>query len=593
MSNSEEVTSQNIGPHSTQPNEAHKLDGKNYLQWAQSVKLFICGRGKLGYITGDLPAPLFNDPTYKELDLYLDTTPLCANCTTIQRQQLEKERVFEFLTGLNNNLDEVRGCLVGRAPFPDTEEARRRVMLTTPDLQPIESSALVSKSGPPPLGRSTPDPRPNHKGDQPWCDHCQRHGHTRSTCWVIHGKPPNWTPRRQNERKAYQTQTESTNDQNSAGTPSFNKEQLAHLYTLLSQSSINPSSGPETHSASVAHSGNFSSTSNTPWIIDSGATDHMTGLPHLFDTYSPCSTKSSVTIANGTHSPIVGIGTIKLSADLILKSDVSSGRMIGSARVRNGLYFFERQHPVNELSSLLRLGSSSISNSCSSSSFVSNSHTRILFPHKKYTPSNPFSLIHSDIWGPSKVNTSHELSSNDPNTNGVAERKNCHLLEVARALMFTMHVPKHLWGDAILTAAYLINRLPSRPLQFKTPYSVLQSLHPHISTNTLPVKVFGCTAFVHVHSHHRSKFDPRAIKTVFLGYSPTQKGYRCYCPIAKKTFISCDDTFFEDTPYFTPTSLQGESNHHQQEAQWSWGLELPLTTFPFTSSTPLSSEPDI
>ena len=241
---------------------------------------------------------------WQELDLYLDTTPLCANCTTIQRQQLEKERVFEFLTGLNSNLDEVRGRLVGRAPFPDTEEAfsevrreeaRRRVMLTTPDLQPIESSALVSKSGPPPHGRSTPDPRPNRKGDRPWCDHCQRHGHTRSTCWVIHGKPPNWTPRRQNERKAYQTQTESTNDQNSAGTPSFSKEQLAHLYTLLSQSSMNPSSGPETHSASIAHSGNFSSTSNTPWIIDSGATDHMTGLPHLFDTYSPCSTKSSVT----------------------------------------------------------------------------------------------------------------------------------------------------------------------------------------------------------------------------------------------------------------------------------------------------------
>ncbi|XP_062114469.1 uncharacterized protein LOC133825558 [Humulus lupulus] len=153
MSNNDEVTSQTIGPYSTQPNEvnpnpnsahtqpsgsmgslysldsgslnitAHKLDGKNYLQWAQSVKLGICGRGKLGYITGDLPAPLSNDPTYKELDLYLDTTPLCANCTIIQQQQLEKERVFEFLTGLNSNLGEVRGCLVGRAPFPETEEA--------------------------------------------------------------------------------------------------------------------------------------------------------------------------------------------------------------------------------------------------------------------------------------------------------------------------------------------------------------------------------------------------------------------------------------------------------------------------------------
>lgn len=65
--------------------------------------------------------------------------------TTIQRQQLEKERVFDFLTGLNNDLNEVRDRLVGRTPFPDTEvrceEACRRVMLITPELQPTESSA--------------------------------------------------------------------------------------------------------------------------------------------------------------------------------------------------------------------------------------------------------------------------------------------------------------------------------------------------------------------------------------------------------------------------------------------------------------------
>jgi hypothetical protein len=35
---------------------------------------------------------------------------------------------------------------------------------------------------------------------------------------------------------------------------------------------------------------------------------------------------------------------------------------------------------------------------------------------------------------------------NTPEQNGVAEHKNCHLLEVARSLMFTMNVPKFLWG---------------------------------------------------------------------------------------------------------------------------------------------------
>ena len=292
-------------------------------------------------------------------------------------------------------------------------------------------------------------------------------------------------------------------------------------------------------------------------------------------------------------------------------------------------------------------------------------HTRVSFPHKPYTPSSPFSLIHSDVWGPSKVTTSsgkrwfitfiddhtritwvyllrhksetcqvfknfhkmiqtqyqtsirtlrtdngteyfnttlspyllqngivHQSSCVDtPQQNGVAERKNRHLLEVARAIMFNMNVPKYLWGDAVLTATYLINRLPSRPLQFKTPYSILQSLYPHISTNTLPVKVFGCTTFVHVHSQHRSKLDPKAIKTVFLGYSSTQKGYRCYCPLNKKIYISSDVTFFENTPYFTPTTLQGEHIHHEKETQWSWGLELPLD-MSFPSENIIIPEPE-
>ncbi|RVW12206.1 Retrovirus-related Pol polyprotein from transposon TNT 1-94 [Vitis vinifera] len=49
-----------------------------------------------------------------------------------------------------------------------------------------------------------------------------------------------------------------------------------------------------------------------------------------------------------------------------------------------------------------------------------------------------------------------------PQQNGIAERKNRHLLEVAISLMFSMNVPKLFWGQAVLTAAYLINRMPSR-----------------------------------------------------------------------------------------------------------------------------------
>ena len=53
----------------------------------------------------------------------------------------------------------------------------------------------------------------------------------------------------------------------------------------------------------------------------------------------------------------------------------------------------------------------------------------------------------------------HQSSCNNtPLQNGVAERKNKHLLEVVRAISFKTKVPKYLWGEAILTATYLINR---------------------------------------------------------------------------------------------------------------------------------------
>ncbi|KAK1661961.1 hypothetical protein QYE76_050120 [Lolium multiflorum] len=133
-----------------------------------------------------------------------------------------------------------------------------------------------------------------------------------------------------------------------------------------------------------------------------------------------------------------------------------------------------------------------------------------------------------------------------PAQNGVAERKNRHLLEVARSIMFEMNVPKFLWGEAIKTAAYPINRMPSRILNFRTPIECLSGTNSFI----VPPKVFGCTCFVHDYRNSIGKLDPRAIKCIFVGYSPTQKGYRCWSPTERRFFVSMDVTFREKEPYY-------------------------------------------
>ena len=60
-----------------------------------------------------------------------------------------------------------------------------------------------------------------------------------------------------------------------------------------------------------------------------------------------------------------------------------------------------------------------------------------------------------------------------PEQNGVAERKNCHIMFVVRCLLCGMNVPKYFWHMAVLTATYLINRTPSRVIDGKAPLYIL------------------------------------------------------------------------------------------------------------------------
>lgn len=83
-----------------------------------------------------------------------------------------------------------------------------------------------------------------------------------------------------------------------------------------------------------------------------------------------------------------------------------------------------------------------------------------------------------------------------PEQNGVAELKNKHLLGVERSLMIEMNVRTY-WSDGVLTASFLINRMPSKVLGGKSP---LQFLDLEIQSFIVPSKVFGCTYFVHCSS---------------------------------------------------------------------------------------------
>ena len=79
-----------------------------------------------------------------------------------------------------------------------------------------------------------------------------------------------------------------------------------------------------------------------------------------------------------------------------------------------------------------------------------------------------------------------------PQQNGVSERRNRTLMEMARCLLYEKKLPLNFWAEAVNAATYLINRMASRVLADKTHYELWYGLKPSINH----LKVFGSICYV-------------------------------------------------------------------------------------------------
>lgn len=157
----------------------------------------------------------------------------------------------------------------------------------------------------------------------------------------------------------------------------------------------------------------------------------------------------------------------------------------------------------------------------------------------------------------SKMGIIHETSCpHTPQQNGVVEQKHRHLLEVARALRFEASLLIKFWGECILTATYIINKLPSKVLNSKTPYEVLFGKKPDYSH----MKVFGCLVYARSTNTKGDKFDERGKPGVFIGYPHGQKGYRVLDTETNKITVTRDVMFVEDVFPFSSNTQKVESN---------------------------------
>jgi hypothetical protein len=101
-----------------------------------------------------------------------------------------------------------------------------------------------------------------------------------------------------------------------------------------------------------------------------------------------------------------------------------------------------------------------------------------------------------------------------PQQNGRVERKHQHILNVGRALLIQLNLPKNLWSYVVSHVVFIINRVPSLVLQNQSPYFLLKGTLPDLHS----LKVFGSLVFTSTLLSHRTKLTPRARKCIFLGY---------------------------------------------------------------------------
>ena len=117
--------------------------------------------------------------------------------------------------------------------------------------------------------------------------------------------------------------------------------------------------------------------------------------------------------------------------------------------------------------------------------------------------------------------------------------------ECARSMRLHAGLPKTFWAVAISTAAYLINREPSIPMEFKLLQEVLSGKEVKFSH----LKVFGCVSYVHIDSVARSKLDAKSKIHFFIGYRDEKFGYRFWDEQNRKIIRSRNVIFNEQVMY--------------------------------------------
>lgn len=105
--------------------------------------------------------------------------------------------------------------------------------------------------------------------------------------------------------------------------------------------------------------------------------------------------------------------------------------------------------------------------------------------------------------------------------NGMSQRKNKTIAEMARSMLKEKGLPNTFWTKAIYIAVYVHNKCPTKAVQDKTPIEAWSGQN----SSAKHLRVYGSICYIH---HKRHELQDKSTREIFMGYNMQSKGYRVY-----------------------------------------------------------------
>ncbi|GJU81806.1 putative ribonuclease H-like domain-containing protein [Tanacetum coccineum] len=184
----------------------------------------------------------------------------------------------------------------------------------------------------------------------------------------------------------------------------------------------------------------------------------------------------------------------------------------------------------------------------------------------KNSTTQPFFMLHMDLFGPTFDETSGILKSfiteienlvdkkkdikreysvaRTPQQNSVAERRNRTIIKAARTMLADSKLPTTFWDEAVNTAYYVQNRVLVVKPHNKTPYELFRGRTHALSF----MRPFGCHVTILNTLDYLGKFDGKSDEGFFVGYPMNSKAFRVYNIRTRKVEENLHIRFLEDKP---------------------------------------------